>query len=101
MYFLQSLPVTAARPYDAPIEAVVDPSDPMMVPHAAVPPGASALVVPGANPTMVKSKGASLAMSPGTRKTTASIGSFMYLTGAVAPVQHWVEKALNGAKLGP
>ena len=55
MYFLQSVPVTAARIMEASWDAVVAPTLPVVWPHAAAPPGASDLLVPGAKPTMVKS----------------------------------------------
>ena len=65
------------------------------MPQAAAPPGASAAVVPGAKPRIVKSNGAVVLIVPGTKKTTASIASFAY-DGAAASyrpsLQHCVSK---------
>src|SRR6266700_1317616 len=103
MYVLQSVPLTAARAKDATIEGVAEPSDPMRVPHATAPPGASVLLVPGANPTIVKSKllAGAAAIVPGTRKATASIWSVALLKFVPVPSQHFVFSVLNGMKLGP
>ena len=75
------------------IEAVAVPRVPVVVPQATAPPGASDALVPGAKPTMVKSKGAVMPTVPGTRKTTASMASLLYLTlfaamGSVDNSQH-------------
>src|SRR3954466_12730199 len=101
MYSLQSVPVTAARWNDAAMEAVVDPSVPARVPHATAPPGASALLVPGAKPTIVKSNGALTATVPGTRKATASMGFAEGLNVVPVPSQHFELKLVKGTKLGP
>src|ERR1039458_5763238 len=78
MYVLQSVPVTAVRSVDAAVALVaserseVVPTVPVLVPHAAALPGASALLVPGANPTTGMSNGLFPVVVPGTRKDTAS-----------------------------
>ena len=99
MYFLQSLPVTATRIIEASTDGVDDPTVPVVVPQEVDAQGASALLVPGAKQLMVKSKGALLATVPGTRKTTASMGSLLYLVPL--PSQHLVLNDENGTKLGP
>src|SRR5215471_1452064 len=71
------------------------------MPQPELPPGASDLLVPGAKPTIVKSKGAFCATVPGTRNTTASMVSLDLLKAVPVPSQHFVLKLVNGMKLGP
>ena len=105
MYVLQSVPETAVRSVDASVALVasdrseVEPTVPVLVPHAAGGPGACVTLVPGANPTTVMSNGLAAVVVPGTRKATPLMGSLLYLVPVV--FQQVVLKELNGTKLGP